>query len=120
MDYFRIELKDLRFVARIGVSEQERYVGNEFAADVTYSFPSSGFTSEDLSSSISYADIYDIVRHEMNREWLLLESVTASISDIIHERFPQICDLSVSVTKMSVPLDGIDGMAKVTLKSSGS
>ena len=120
MNNFRIELKDLRFVARIGVSEQERKVENEFAVDVAYSFPSSGFTSEDLSTTISYADIYDIARREMSKEWLLLESVASSISDIIHVRFPTIGELEVSVTKMSVPLDSIDGVAKVTLKSSGS
>lgn len=120
MNNFRIELKGLRFFARIGVSEQERKVGNEFAVDVAYSFPSVAFRSEDLSTTISYADIYGIVKHEMDREWLLLESVASSISGIIHERFHQITQLSVSVTKMSVPLDGIDGVAEVTLESSGS
>ena len=117
MGNFKIELKGLRFISRIGVSEQERKVGNEFVVDIAYSFPTSGFSCEDLTSTISYADIYYIVRDEMRREWLLLESVASSISEKIKSGFPQIEKISVSVTKTSVPLDGISGTATVTLES---
>lgn len=117
MDSFRIELKGLRFSARIGVSAQERKVGNEFIVDVSYSFPASCFSRETLASTISYANIYDIVHAEMRREWLLLESVALSISEQIKARFSQITKISVSVTKTSVPLDGMSGSASVTLES---
>ncbi len=117
MGSFKIELKGLRFMSRIGVSEQERKVGNEFVVDVAYSFPTCGFIRENLGSTISYADIYSIVRDEMRREWLLLESVAVSISDRIQSKFPQISNIEVSVTKTSVPLDGMSGAASVTLVS---
>ena len=117
MGDFKIELKGLRFIARIGVGEQERLVGNEFIVDVSYSFPANHFVKEKLESTISYADIYDIISNKMKEKWLLLESVAKAISDDIHLKFPIINSLSVSVTKTSVPVDGMDGTATVTLES---
>lgn len=113
MSRFRIELKDIRFRAHIGVSEQERLVGNEFVVNVAYSVPAENFVSESLQTTVSYADIFEIVKRRMMSEWLLLESAAQAISTDIQKAFPQIDALSVSLTKTSVPLTGMDGTATV-------
>lgn len=76
---FRITLSDLRFHASIGVADQERKVGNDFRVDMEIMMDASGFSVEQLSTTISYADVYDIISEEMRKEWLLLESVAKTI-----------------------------------------
>lgn len=77
MGRFVIRLNGLRFYSRIGVFDQERSVGNEFRVDLTAVADASGFRSENLDTTVSYADIYDVVAEAMRREWLLLESVSS-------------------------------------------
>lgn len=107
--YFRIRLNDLRFRARIGVYEQERIVGNEFRIDLRVRYDAGQFIRENLDTSISYVDIYDIVRKEVGREWLLLESVAQSISDAISDRWTVVDEICITIDKLGTPITGIDG-----------
>lgn len=112
-DTLNIRLNDLRFYSRIGVADQERLVGNEFSVTVAINIDASSFIPENLSTSVSYADIYQIIEQEMNKTWLLLESVAKSIAEILFDRWHSIQECSVNVTKLSVPLKGIGGSASV-------
>ena len=110
---FTVRLENLRFFSRIGVYSQERCVGNEFAVSVSFAVDASGFVSEDIRSTVSYADVYLIVEEEMKREWLLLESVCASIADRISCRFPCVKDMRVKISKLAPPIPGIQGECSV-------
>ncbi len=101
---FRICLSGLRFNSRIGVYEQERKVGNEYVVDVTVSYD-----AEDLSTSVSYADIYEEIKMEMHRERRLLESVALSISQRISGRWGFVDEISVRIVKTAPPINGIVG-----------
>jgi len=109
MSVFRIKLSGLRFYGRIGVFNQERAVGNEYVVDMAVEIPGDSFEEENLDTSISYADIYEIIREEMGRETLLLESVAVRISKRVKERWPKIEKGTVSIEKEGVPISGIDG-----------
>lgn len=113
MDKFTIRLKGLRFFSRIGVAGQERRVGNDFEVNITISLPADGFRREDLSSTVSYADVYLMAKECMDHEALLLETVAKDISERISEKWPVIEDVSVEITKLSVPIDGMTGSASV-------
>lgn len=104
-----VRLTDLRFYAHIGLFKQEKRVGNEFRVNIEVGYPASIFSSEDLSTSISYADIYEEVKREMSKEWDLLESVALSIQDVILKRWQQITEGKISIEKMSPPIAGIEG-----------
>lgn len=110
---FVIRLEDLRFYSKIGVFEQERTVGNDFSLDICVTIDAANFKSEDLESTISYAELYGIASCEMNKEWLLIESVTKSISDRIKSRWGNILDIKVKITKHHPPINGIEGKASV-------
>lgn len=117
MECFVIRLNDLKFYSRIGVMDQERVVGNEFVVDVEIKYPAEQFQSEDLSTTVSYADVYDMVARRMKQTWLLLESVAKAVSDDLHQRYPRIQDLAVTIKKTSVPVRNMDGTASITLLS---
>ena len=112
---FNIALRDLRFYSRIGVGPQEREVGNEFSVDVEVEYDAGRFVSERLETTISYADIYDIVASEMapEKEWLLLESVAVAIAGQILERWDEVERGKIRIAKLAVPLKGIHGSASV-------
>lgn len=106
---FRICLSGLRFNSRIGVYEQERKVGNEYVVDVTVSYDAALFKEEDLSTSVSYADIYEEIKMEMHRERRLLESVALSISQRISGRWSFVDEIIVRIVKTAPPINGIVG-----------
>lgn len=106
---FRICLSGLRFNSRIGVYEQERKVGNEYVVDVTVSYDAALFKEEDLSTSVSYADIYEEIKMEMHRERRLLESVALSISQRISGRWSFVDEIIVRIVKTATPINGIVG-----------
>lgn len=110
---FVIRLKDLRFFSRIGVFDQERKVGNEFRVDFYMKIDASAFLSERLETSVSYAWIYEIIGREMNREWKLLESVAKSIVDNVLAAHPATLEARVEITKLAVPVSGIQGSCSV-------
>lgn len=114
MGVFVITLDDLRFHSRIGVAGEERLLGNSFIVNMAVTIADDNFTEEDINTTVSYADLYSIVEHEMARESLLLESVSRRIALAALDTFPQIMDVTVKITKIAPPIPGITGSASVS------
>lgn len=112
---FSIALSGLHFYAFHGVLPQENTVGNEFVVDISVSFPAVGKIGDDLSKSISYADLFDMIRTEMNLPSLLLEDVCERIAGAVLNRFPIISSGFVRITKLSPPIAACNGSASVAL-----
>lgn len=109
MEIFRINLKDLRFYSKIGVSDQERMVGNEYIVNVSIAYDACIFEEENLESSISYADVYEEIKEEMQVERQLLESAARCISRRISERWTFSQEIVVKIEKSIPPIPGIIG-----------
>lgn len=110
---FEIRLENLEMYGHIGISEQERLVGNNFKVDVMVSYDADEFETEDLNTTISYAEVYDIIVAQMGRTWKLLESVCQNISAAIIGKWKNVLYCEVKLTKLSVPLNGFNGTASV-------
>jgi len=110
---FIIRLEKLRFFGRIGVFDFERAEGNDFEVNVEIMVDSESFKPEDLSSTISYADVYEVVEALMQREWQLLESVAKAMHDAITCRWPNTTSVKVKITKLHPPIPGIQGSCSV-------
>lgn len=110
---FKITLSNLRFYSRIGVLEQERIVGNQFEVSVKLVTDASNFKFECLESTISYADVYEEVSAVMEGEWMLLESVAKKIAKKIVDRWEIVKRVEVTVSKLSVPIQGMQGTSSV-------
>lgn len=115
MDTFRVSLIGQRFYSRIGVFEQERKVGNEFLVDLWVEYEAGRFRYEDLSSGVSYADLYAEVKACMDEERLLLESICISLRDVILQKWPFIREGYVRIVKVSPPVSGMEGSCGVEL-----
>lgn len=111
---FNIKLTDLHFHAHHGVLPQETKVGNEFIVSVSIAIPfNEAILDDDLDATISYADIYDIVKEEMDKPKKLLETVAAMISIRIKQRWNEILCGEIKICKSTPPIPGISGASEV-------
>lgn len=111
-----IEIEGLRLYARHGVMEQERRVGNLFEVNLSLRCASSeAGRGDDLSTTVSYAEVIDIVRDVMDEPSKLLENVAWRLRMEIEKRFPIIAGGSVSVRKLTPPCGADMRYAGVTL-----
>ena len=112
-----IQLHDMRFYAYHGVMEQERRVGGEYLVSLQVETDlSRAVLSDSVADTINYAQLYDVVRHEMAEPSQLLEHVAGRIGQRVLDRFPQVTALTVSVTKCNPPMGADSKGASVELR----
>ncbi len=101
-----ILLRDLRFYARHGVLEQERTVGNAYTVNLTLRLSDAGAAVFDdhLDGTISYAEVYALVREEMHTPSSLLEHVAGRILRRLFETFDLLEHAVVEVCKDNPPM----------------
>lgn len=105
MQKHKIILKGLHIHANHGVMEQERTVGGDFTIDleITTDF-SAAIQTDDLNGTISYAQVYEIVKKEMAQPSLLLEHVGGRITKAIFAEIPQATAIRLRLMKDNPPL----------------
>ena len=108
-----VHLHDLRFNAFHGVHEEERLLGNEYVIDASVEFHEDLQVINSINDTINYADIYNIIRERMNVPTPLLETVVMEIGNEIHNEFPQVRSINISIKKLHPPIEGIRGSAGV-------
>ena len=82
----QIELDSMNFYAFHGVAPQERTVGNTFIVDLLLTADVEAATvSDNLDDTINYAEVYAVVKQEMDRPSLLLEAVSGRIVAALHK-----------------------------------
>lgn len=98
-------LDGLRFKAFHGVGEQERVVGHDFSVTLKVACDlEQAIATDDINHAVSYADIYAIVKCEMEVPSRLLEHVAGRIMRAIHERFPQVKAVDITIMKRNPPI----------------
>jgi dihydroneopterin aldolase len=113
----KIELKDIRLYAFHGVLPQERKVGNFFTIDLSLEAPlDQSIRDDDLSGTINYATVYELVKEEMDIPSNLLEHVAGRILYALKKKFPQITAIQISLSKLHPPLGGSVHSASVILQ----
>ena len=101
----KIELRRMTFYAYHGVAPQETRVGNTFIVDLILTAPlENAVWSDDLSDTINYATVYETVKAEM--------AIPSK------ERFPQITEVELVLSKLNPPFGGDIHSASIILKES--
>ena len=110
----RIYLKNARFHAYHGVLQQERIVGNDYVVNlvVDYDFTSAMETDE-LSATIIYAELYEIIKEEMAIPSKLLEHVVGRIGKRVFSEYSAIRQIQLAITKENPPFGADCGGAGV-------
>ncbi len=91
-------------------------MGNEFYVNLDVIFPAPDNINDDsLDNMISYVDLYFIVKEMMMQGGKLLETIAWKIANKIIESKPIISSGTISITKLTPPISGMEGSACVTL-----
>lgn len=114
-----------------GVFPQEQKVGAEYrlwvtaearefsgAADSGFARSSapagvSGTVSDELADTVSYADIYEVVKLEFGRPAKLIEHLACRIASHLLDSFPPLQNVDVKIVKVAPPIPGFAGSASV-------
>lgn len=101
-----ITLKNVRFFAYHGVGEQETLVGNEFILDLRLKVSiEHAMLTDDVTDTVSYADVYEAVKAEMAIPSKLLEHVSGRIVRRLFHDFPQIEEINLVLAKRNPPMN---------------
>ena len=112
-----IRLNNMKFYAYHGVMEQERKIGNTFIVNLElFTDLSKASETDELSDTINYAEIYDIVKNEMKIPSKLLEHVTGRILRKIKKEFPTIKKIEICLIKERPPMGGEVESAAIVMK----
>lgn len=115
---YLIELTEIHLYAHHGVMLQEREVGAWFTLNARLHIGNSSCTSNDeISGTVSYADIYEIICREMKIPSNLLEHVCKRICESIYSSFDDVMAIEITLCKDTPPMNGDRMGAGVTLKT---
>lgn len=111
-----IELNDMRFFVHHGVFEQESVVGNQFVVNLHMEVDvTKACRSDDVKDTINYAEVYALVKNEMENPSRLIEHAAYRIVRRIRKAFPEIATIEVRLAKKNPPVCGEVDSAEVVL-----
>ena len=110
-----ITLEEMRFHAFHGVMDEERVIGGTFLVDISYIIDTKAVESDDIEDTISYAEIFDLVKEEMEKPSKLIEHVAGRIMKALKNKFPQLLKTTVKISKLNPPVNGEAKKATVTI-----
>lgn len=102
-----IILKKMEFYAYHGCFAEEQLTGTKFSVDlqiITNTKEAEKY--DDLSKTIDYQHVYNIVKYQMEIKSKLLENVARRIMDELLKEFPEISNAEISISKLNPPLGG--------------
>jgi dihydroneopterin aldolase len=107
-DTDEILLEGMRFYAYHGVNPEERALGQRFLVDVVMAVDlRRPGQSDDLADTVSYSNVYKVVRGIVEGEPRnLIEAVAEEIAAAILTGFPPVARVTVTVRKPEVPMKG--------------
>lgn len=106
----------MHFYARHGVMPQETTTGNAFIVNVTMEVDfSAACLSDDVRDTVNYAEVFDLIREEMEIPSQLLEHLAGRIGHRLKQHYPQLTSLELSVAKCRPPVNGVMERAEVVI-----
>ena len=114
----RIFLSAMEFEGRHGVTDEERAEPQVIEVDLEYELDlRPAGTSDDLAQTVSYADMFEICRAQVeDHSYHLLEAIGEAIAKDVLAVDKRIERLVVTVRKPGVPIDGVLEYAGVRLE----
>lgn len=112
----QIRLNKVRLYAYHGVMEQEQRVGGWYLLTLTIDYPfAKAMESDDVSDTLNYATVLDVVTREMKIPGRLLEHVAGRMAKALITAFPEIDGVDICLTKENPPMGGDTQGASVIL-----
>ena len=100
-----IILQEMHFYAYHGVLPQERIVGGDYTVSVEVDVDTTAAMEHDVVDvTLNYAELYEVVQHEMLTPSDLLEHLAGRIGKAIMTAFPQVKAVDLTVMKDNPPM----------------
>ncbi len=113
----QIYIRDMSLHAYHGVLEQERRVGNDYVINITVDYPfMDACDSDDVSDTLNYANLAELIKREMAIQSNLLEHVAHRICRAIYREFPRTECVEIDIRKIAPPMPADCAGAGVRLK----
>lgn len=105
----KILLNNLGFYGYHGVLKEEGVLGQKFFIDMElYVDTKEAGLTDDMNKSVSYADVYEVVKEiTEKRSFNLIEALAENIAKEVLEKFNLINEVMVRVKKPEAPVNGI-------------
>ncbi|MDE7419456.1 MAG: dihydroneopterin aldolase [Muribaculaceae bacterium] len=115
MPEFEIQLRDVLMYAFHGVMPEEGIVGNQYRVNVRLRIDASKFDADqdDIDSTVSYAEIFEILQHVMSSRVSLLETLAVKFAKEVSCRWPEVKSGSIEIVKTVPPIPNMIGEAGV-------
>lgn len=111
-----IAIEGMEFFSYHGHFKEEAVIGTRFMVDLYIEVDTnSAETSDDLSDTVNYLSVYQVVKNEMSIPSHLIEHAAKRIADKVKENFPEIKHLKVKLRKMNPPLGGQMESVSITI-----
>lgn len=97
----------MAFYAPHGCYDLEKQVGNRYLVDLSVEVSSDvAAVDDDLTASVNYLAVYELVREQMALPSDILENVAWRILTTLKTTFPAVVHATVRVSKLAPPLGG--------------
>lgn len=101
-----ILLNELHFHAFHGVGTQEQLVGNDFEVSLKLRTDlSRAILSDEVNDTVSYADVFQSVKEEMEIPSRLLEHVAGRIIQRLFDDYPTVDEITLTLLKRNPPMN---------------
>ncbi len=103
----KILVQGIKIYAYHGCLAEEGKIGSNYIVDVTLETDfAEAAKTDDLSKTIDYVIVYDIVKTQMAVRSKLIEQVGQRIVDELKKQFSTLKKVEVKVTKLNPPMNG--------------
>lgn len=104
----QVSINGIRLYAYHGCLDEEGRIGQEYEVNVLFEVDfTEAAMNDDLTKTVDYVVVYDLVKEEMTIRSKLIEHVAYRIHSRLVARFPQTSLIKVSVVKFGPPVNGI-------------
>ena len=110
----RITLDDLEFYSHIGIHGEEQKIAGLFIVNVELLYQERVGIINELSETINYVKVYEIVKQRMKQNSALLENVAMEIGSQLLSEFLNIKFIRIDITKQHPPIAGFVGKVGVS------
>lgn len=102
-----VSLSNMQFYAHHGCFDEEQRVGTRFLVSVDFEYDSTlAEQSDNITDALNYAEVYLLIKEEMEQPSHLLEHVARRIRNRLLSSYPAMQQPRVEVSKLNPPLGG--------------
>ena len=112
-----ISIEGMEFFAYHGCFKEEQIIGTKFRCDLFLQVDTTKAEQTDnLSDTVNYQQVYEVVKMEMDIKSKLLEHVGRRILQRVKQEFPQVKHARLKIRKLNPPLGGKIDFVSVELE----